>query len=242
MTDDDIRLAKERLMKLWDAYESQELELQAAVKKLNNLETRNKDKDRVIETLRELIESKDQELGKLEIERSSLERESSDFRNRLEETSVSLNQERARYKKLFIITQELEREVDRLTRELEERDRWFRDNMSFFEEFPTRVGKRLGMVSKPRKSLLEELGDKPALPKEENIEAPKATFERVDPREETLKVFMDIPGLDEEKAKVLMDAGYDSEEKLKGASPFELVKIDGITPTLARKITDHMKA
>jgi DNA repair exonuclease SbcCD ATPase subunit len=241
MTDDDLRLAKERLMKLWDAYESQELELQAAVKKVGSLETRNKDKERVLETLRELVESKDQELRKVEIERSSLDRESTDYRSRLEETSSSLNQEKARYKKLFIITQELEREVDRLTRELEERDRWFRDNMSFFEEFPTRVGKRLGMVSKPRKSLLEELGDKPALPKESG-EGAKTTFQRVDPSEEALRSFMDIPGLDEEKAKILVDAGYDSTDKLKGASPFELVKLDGITPTLARKITDHLKA
>ncbi len=242
MTDDDLRLAKERLMKLWDAYESQELELQGAMKKVNSLESRNADKDRVLETLRELVEAKDKEIGKLEIDRSSLERESSDYTNRLEETSASLNQERTRYKKLFIITQELEREVDRLSRELEERDRWFKDNMSFFEEFPSRVGKRLGMVSKPRKSLMDELGERPALPKEAGGESTKATFQRVDPAEEAMKVLQDIPGLDEVKMRVLIEAGYDSAEKLKTASPFELVKLEGITPTVARKITDHLKA
>lgn len=83
MTDDDLRLAKERLMKLWDAYESQELELQGAMKKVNSLESRNSDKDRVLETLRELVESKDKEIGKLEIDRSSLDRESSDYRTNL---------------------------------------------------------------------------------------------------------------------------------------------------------------
>ena len=124
-----------------------------------------------------------------------------------------------------------------------EGDRWFRDNMSFFEEFPTRVGKRMGMVAKPKKSLLEELGDgkepsklSPA-PKED-----KATFERVDPKEEAMKELADIPGLDDEKVNILINAGYDSKEKLMGVSPFELVKLEGITPTIARKITDHLKA
>lgn len=243
MTDDDLRIAKERLMKLWDAYESQELELQAAVKKVSDLESKQKDKERVIETLRELVESKDKELRKHEISLNSFDRETKDCQTKLDEVSESLNQERSRYKKLFVITQELEREVDRLTKELDERDRWFRDNMSFFEEFPTRVGKRIGMVSKPRKSLIEELGEAKqasSLPPS-GEEGEKATFERVDPKEEAKAELSDIPGLDEEKVSILVDAGYDSKEKLKGVSPFELVKLEGITPTIARKITDHFK-
>jgi replicative superfamily II helicase len=244
MTDDDLRLAKERLMKLWDAYESQEIELQAAVKKVSDLENRQKDKERVIETLRELVESKDTELRKYEMNTTSIERESTDYKTRLEEVSDSLNQERARYKKLFVITQELEREVDRLTKELDERDRWFRDNMSFFEEFPTRVGKRLGMASKPRKNLIEELGEgkassKPALPPED---VAKTTFERVDPKEEAMNELLEVPGIDDDRATILVNAGYDSLDKLKDVSPFELVKLEGITPTIARKISDHLKA
>lgn len=244
MTDDDIRLAKERLMKLWDAYESQELELQAATRKISDLDSKHQDKDRVIETLRELVESKDQELRKLEITYNSIERETNDFRKRLDETTTSLNQERSRYKKLFVITQELERDVDRLTKEVDERDRWFRDNMSFFEEFPTRVGKRLGMASKPRKSLIDELEEEPpsVQPVKDDIETNRTTtFQRVDPREETKKDFLDIPGIDEERADILIKAGYGSTEELKKASPFELVKLEGITPTVARKITDHLK-
>jgi len=243
MTDDDLRIAKERLMKLWDAYESQELELHAAVKKVSDLDSKQKDKERVIETLRELVESKDKELRKNEMNITNIDRESKDFRVRLDDVSESLNMERARYKKLFVITQELEREVDRLTKDLDERDRWFRDNMSFFEEFPTRVGKRMGMVAKPKKSLLEELGDgKEPSKLSPASEEEKATFERVDPKEEAMKELTDIPGLDDEKVAILVSAGYDSKDKLKGVSPFELVKLEGITPTIARKITDHLKA
>ncbi|MCW8800510.1 MAG: helix-hairpin-helix domain-containing protein [Desulfobacter sp.] len=245
MTDDELRLAKERLMKLWDAYESQEKEMAAALARIKDLEEKEKDKERIILTLRELVDSKDAELRKYEIKGSSLDKETSEYKERLQEVTESLNMERSRYKKLYIITQELEGEVDTLTKELESRDRWFRDNLSFFDELPHRMGKRMDMIDSgsKKRSVLEELGapsDKPR-PKLAPA-ASEATFEKVDPKKEAMKDLLDIPGIDEDKAKVLMDAGFGDVEKLKGASPFELVKLDGITPTLARKITEHVKA
>jgi hypothetical protein len=200
----------------------------------------------VISTLRELVDAKDDELSKLEVKGNSLDKESKEYKERLKETTDSLALERSRYKKLYVLTQDLESEVDRLTKELDVRDRWFRDNMSFFEELPSRVGKRLDMIPKSgsKRSLLEELGE-PAERKRPQL-APvsdeNATFEKVDPAKEVLKDLMALPGMDETKAKVLVDAGYGNMEKLKAASPFELVKLEGITPTLARKITDHVKS
>ncbi|MEA3559133.1 MAG: hypothetical protein U9R75_07770 [Candidatus Thermoplasmatota archaeon] len=248
MTDDELRLAKERLMKLWDAYESQEKEMTAALARTKNLEEKEKDKERVIETLRELVDQKDTELRKLELKGSSLNKETSDNRTRLEELTTSLNMERARYKKLFVITQELEKEVDTLTRDLEGRDRWFRDNLSFFEELPARMGKRLDMVSSPgslrdRFAALNESQDRsrPSLAPSVD-ESEEKTFEKIDPKEASMKAILELPGIDEEKANVLIDAGYGDIDSLKGVSPFELVKLDGITPTVARKITDHVKA
>jgi len=246
MTDDELKTAKERLMKLWDAYEAQEKEMAAAMARIRDLEEREKDKERIIETLRELVDTKDEELRKLEVKESSLGKESADYKERLKETMDSLALERSRYKKLYVLTQDLEAEVDRLTRELEVRDRWFRDNMSFFEELPTRVGKRLEMIPRAgtRRSLLEELGEPSENKRPRLSPAPEehATFEKVDPKQEILNDLLALPGMDEAKAKVLMDAGYGDIEKLRAASPFELVKLDGITPTLARKITDHVRS
>ncbi|MFW3147022.1 MAG: helix-hairpin-helix domain-containing protein [Thermoplasmatota archaeon] len=245
MTDDELRLAKERLMKLWDAYEVQEKEMAAALAKVKDLEEKGKDKERVIETLRELVDQKDSELRKLELKGSSLDKETSDFRSRITELSESLNMERSRYKKLFVITQEMERDVERLTDEVEARDRWFRDNLSFFEEFPARVNKRVEMINRagsPR-SRLEELGPSEERPRPSlapSVE--ETTFQKIDPNEEAMKNLLNLPGVDQEKAKILLEAGYGDMDKLRKASPFELVKLDGITPTLARKITDHVKA
>ena len=160
MTDDELRLAKERLMKLWDAYESQEKEMAAALARIKDLEEKEKDKERVISTLRELVDSKDAELRKFEIKGSSLDKETSEYKERLQEVTESLNMERSRYKKLYVITQELEGGVDTLTKELESRDRWFRDNLSFFDELPHRMGKRIDMIEggTKKRSVLEELG------------------------------------------------------------------------------------
>jgi len=246
MTDDELRLAKERLMKLWDAYESQEKEMAVAKARINELEEKEKDKDRVISTLRELVDAKDAELRKLELKGSSLDKETVDCKTRLQETSDLLNLEKNRYKKLYLLSQELELEVDRLGKEVEARDRWFRDNLSFLEEFPQRMTKRTEMISSAaqKRPMLKELGapaekPRPALaPSVEEV----ATFEKVDPKDEAMKKLLEIPGIDQKKAKVLSDAGYGDIDKLKKASPFELVKLEGITPTLARKITDHVKA
>jgi chromosome segregation ATPase len=88
-------------MKLWDAYESQEKEMAAAMARIRDLEEKEKDKERIISTLRELVDSKDTELRKLEVKGSSLDKETSDFKVRLQETSDLLNLERNRYKRYF---------------------------------------------------------------------------------------------------------------------------------------------
>jgi replicative superfamily II helicase len=245
MTESELKQAKERLMKLWDAYETQERELKTALGRINDLEERQRDKERVIETLRELAESKDQELRKLEMDRTSSGKEALDLKGRLDEAQRLLELERGRFKKLFVLTQELEEDVGRLNKELEERDRWFKDNSALLEQFPTVLGKRLGMVSErpTSSSIAGEMSsyqetDRPSL-----LAAPdRTTFQKVDPELEAIERLKSIPGVDDTRAKVLLNAGYGSLEKLRSVSPFELLKLEGMTPTIARKITEHAKA
>ncbi len=245
MSDSELKQAKERLMKLWDAYETQERELKSAIGRVNDLEERQRDKERVIETLRELAESKDQELRKLELMSSSSGKEVSDLRNRLDEANRQLELERSRFKKLFVLTQELESDVDRLGKELDERDRWFRDNSAMLEQFPSVLGKRLGMVSeRPTTQSIES--EMPSMvgpaPAQARSGSERTTFEKIDPEKEALEHLRSIPGVDDARARTLLLAGYGSMEKLKTVSPFELLKLDGMTPTIARKITEHAKA
>ncbi|MBN1390471.1 MAG: hypothetical protein JXA22_07510 [Candidatus Thermoplasmatota archaeon] len=245
MTDEELRLAKERLMKLWDAYESQEKEMVAAMARIRDLEEKENDKERVISTLRELVDAKDSELRKLEVKGSSLDKETIDCRTRLQETTDLLNLEKNRYKKLYLLSRELEIDADRLSKELEVRDRWFRDNLSFLEELPQRLGRRLDMISDRDQPghTLRELGDSSHKPRPALAPSPDdgTTFEKIDPRDEAMKKLLEVPGMDEGKARTVTNAGFGDMEKLKKVSPFELVKLEGITPTLARKIADHVK-
>jgi replicative superfamily II helicase len=64
----------------------------------------------------------------------------------------------------------------------------------------------------------------------------------VDPEKEAIERLKAIPGVDEERARTLYTAGYATIDRLKEVSPFELLKLEGMTPTLARKITEHAKA
>ncbi len=246
MTEDETHLAKDRLMKLWDGYETQNKELNELRVRIGDLEAKEKDKERIIQTLRELVDTKDEEIRKFEIRGASLKNENIDMKNRIEDLSQSLDKERTRYKKLYIISESLEREVDHLKRNIEERDNWYKDNLSFLYELPERLTKRDEMIKRVagRSSLLDALEapstDRPALQSHEEEE--EATFQRVDPDAENLDELLSLPGIDEEKAQTLIEAGYSGFEKLKGTSPFDLVKLDGITPTIARKITEHVKA
>lgn len=60
-------------------------------------------------------------------------------------------------------------------------------------------------------------------------------------KEDVIKEFTKIKGIGKAKAELLHDKGFDSLDKLKKASAKDLVKIDGITETIAKNIKDHLK-
>jgi len=243
MTQDEMNDDRKKLYALWDGYEKQEEELKAARSMLKDMEAREKEKDRIIATLRELMETKDTQLRKFELASASNTDKMDDLQTRIRELDQTLTMERSRYKKLYYLTEELDQEVNRLRKGIEERDNWFKDNLSFLEEMPDRIRKWKEIVGRTsvRKTLLDALAPEG----DAKIEPPppqEMTFQKVDAREEVIGELSSISGLDETKAIALYDAGYTSLDKLRSASPFDLVKIEQINPTIARKIAQHFKA
>ncbi|MDG6226151.1 MAG: helix-hairpin-helix domain-containing protein [Candidatus Thermoplasmatota archaeon] len=235
----DMEQDRKYLLKLWDGYEKQEEELRTSLTLIKELEAKEREKDRIIATLRELMEAKDSELRKYEVSKASVSNKVEDLTNRVRELEDTLQQERGRYKKLYYLTEEMDQEVRSLRKSLEERDNWFRDNLSFLEEMPDRIRKWKEIVNRTsmRRTLLDTLA-----PDDERMPEPEEpVFQKVDARGEAMKRLLSIPGMDEVKASFILDAGYDSIEKLKKAEPFDLVKVQGITPTLARKIDQNLK-
>jgi chromosome segregation ATPase len=236
MTGDDMTQDQKYLLQLWDGYEKQESELRASLSAIKDLEGREHEKDRVIATLRELLEAKDAELRKFELTKASSTDKVEDLQGRVRELEESLNVERNRYKKLYYLTEEMDQEVSRLRKALEERDNWFKDNLSFLEEMPDRIRKWREMSARTavRRTMLDSLA-----PETEKVAIPhkaEPQFQKVDPRAEAIKAFSALPGIDEAKASVIYEAGYTSMDQLRKAEPFDLVKLEGITPTIARKV------
>jgi chromosome segregation ATPase len=241
---DEMTQDQKYLMQLWDGYEKLESELTEARSSLKEMEGRDREKERVIATLRELLEAKDSELRKHELGKASATDKVEDLQVRVRELEETLQVERNRYKKLYYLTEEMDQEVARLRKALEERDNWFKDNLSFLEEMPDRIRKwrEISARTSVRKTLLDTLA-----PENERIAIPplqkeEPQFQKVDPRSEAIKTFSSLPGMDEARASVLFDAGYTSMDSLKKAEPFDLVKLEGITPTIARKVHQAIHA
>ncbi len=250
MSEEELDMAKGRLAKLWDAYEALDRENKYTLAKIKELNDKAREKDRIGVALRELIETRDTENRKLDIQKASLQNQVEDLKTRYEEQLADLEKERLRYRKLYLITEDLEMEVDTLRKGEEDRDQWFKANLMPLSEIPTLIELRQKMIGRlPSISStnyeLERIrpeSGKVEKPIEKEIEPEETTFERVDEKAEALNSLLELPGIDEVKAKALLEAGYSSVEKLKDVSPFELVKLQGITPTIARKISEFVKA
>lgn len=241
---------QERLAKLWDAYEAQEKEFESALKKIAVLEAKIKEKDRINETLRKVVEARDSELRELEIKCTALEQSLGRAEPKIEELTRQHRVEVERYNKIFAIAEELEEELVVARREIEARDDWYKRHLSVLE--------KLGDAIKDRSVLIESARALKETMKNMSLDSLKpkdgATFEKVSADdtkevkfESTAKAPVDfdeallkVNGMDKNRVQALKKAGFDNLEKIKNATTRELANAEGITPTLARKIKTEL--
>jgi hypothetical protein len=264
MADASLTKDQERLAKLWDAYEEQEREFNLALKKINDLEKKHKETSKINTTLKKVTEGRDREIREMEIKITALEEENSGFRPELERLEALYRDEKERYAKLFAITEELEEELDTARTELELRDRWFQQYFGQLENFTLALKERAIMIreskftspEKVKARKFEKVEDEP-----EEEEEKKVKFESLGPEDDddselsAVKIEGGDEGASEESAgedefggltklelinddlaKTLMDAGVTDVTKLAEMETIELAKIEGISPTLARKL------
>jgi len=241
---------QERLAKLWDAYEAQEKEFESALKKIAVLEAKIKEKDRINETLRKVVEARDGELRELEIKCTALELSIGRAEPKIEELTRQHRVEVERYNKIFAIAEELEEELAVARREIDARDEWYKRHLSVLE--------RLSEAIKDRSVLIESARALKETMKNMSLDSLKphdgATFEKV-PVDETKEVkfesaakgpvdleesLLKVSGMDKNRVLALKKAGFDDLEKIKNATTRELANAEGITPTLARKIKTEL--
>jgi chromosome segregation ATPase len=120
---------RQRLAKLWDAYEKQEKEMAALKEKVGHLENDLMDRERIIKSLKDVLESRDRRTRELEIEMTSLRGDKSGWEPRLKSLETDLRLERERFAKLFALAEELEEEVKLAKKAIAARDEWYRTHV-----------------------------------------------------------------------------------------------------------------
>ncbi|MCD6383647.1 MAG: hypothetical protein J7L88_04225 [Thermoplasmata archaeon] len=246
--DDELTRARERLKKLWTAYQTQERELDAALKKIESLEIRLKEKEKMIETLREVLEAREKEIKDLQMKNIELEGTIEELRPRIKELEEMHEKDLERYAKLFTLTEDLEAELERVRKEMALRDKWFEENLkpmynlcqSLYEREKLLEGVKGEERGDFRKRLDELSPEGEAVKKGEKApKEEKVKFEKLSAEDVLKGLLGDIRNMTEERIAALAAAGYDSEEALRKASVFDLMKVDGISPTLAKKIKER---
>lgn len=222
---------EERLAKLWDAYESQERELEQAQKKIEGLGAQLTDKDRIIETLRKVVDDRDKELRDSQVKLAELETVRSKFEPKISELETLYAHEKERYSKLFAITEELEEELAISKKAIENRDRWFNSNLAYLKNITSILDERVKLIdttAHTRDVTTAAVTENPT-PAVESDKGPLT-------EDEAVAEFCKMGGMTENRAHSLYNAGFKSKSDLSKASVVELSKVEGISPTLARKI------
>ena len=270
MSEEVLSKDQERLAKLWDAYEEQEREFNLALKKIAELEKKKREFEKINATLKKVTEGRDREIRELEIKVTALEEENSQFRPELERLENLYQDEKERYAKLFAITEELEEELGAARTELEIRDRWFQKYFGQLESFNVAMKERAIMIRESRftspervRSIkferLEEPGDEDRPEPEVDEKPARIKFETVvedetspgedeekkeDPAGdagEDMESLLKLELVDDELADKLKAAGITSAAKLAETSQLDLAMIEGVSPTLARKLIQAAK-
>lgn len=227
---EDMTRDKERLAKLWDAYETQEKEFNQALTRIKALEDQVKDRDRIIDTLKKVVESRDRELREQEIRLTALTDEQARSDPVIRTLKTSLREEKERYAKLFAITEELEEELEEARKQSTVRDQWFRSNVGKLEALDQAIRERAAMIAAAAPSVLREPVKKPVF-REVPTELP--------PLNESVTSLKTLPSVDEDVAHKLYNSGYFSPGHIKDVPAADLARVEGISPTLARKITEE---
>jgi len=146
---------RQRLAKLWHAYEKQEKEMAGLKEKIARHDNDLMDRDRIIRSLKDVLETRDRRTRELEIELTSIRGDKSAWEPKLKSLETDLRLERERFAKLFALAEELEEEVKVAKKAIESRDEWYKNHvdvlgniqraMDDYDKMMTTLGKQVEM-------------------------------------------------------------------------------------------------
>ncbi len=221
---------RERLAKLWDAYEVQEEELEREREDKEKISKEADEKTRIFESLNEMIEKRDKQLREQEVLITSMKKEIEKYDKENKDLKEKFDAEREKVKGFFEGEEDVENDFVVAVKAIKARDKWFFDNLGVLEQLAESVPVRKDMIVKKsfeipekKETKLEEKEEEKELPEKKNI----------------VDLFVTIPGIGPKKAEALYDEGYTSVELLKEAKPAKLS--DVLSPTLVKAVQKAVK-
>jgi chromosome segregation ATPase len=138
---------RQRLAKLWEAYEKQEKDFAALKDRVGGMEAEVADRDRIVKSLKDVLETRDRRTRELEIENTTLRNEKTSYEPRMQQLTTDLRIERERFAKLFALAEELEEEIKMAKKAIEVRDEWFRTHVDVFADIQRAVDDHQRMIN-----------------------------------------------------------------------------------------------
>ena len=137
---------RQRLAKLWEAYEKQEKDFAALKDRIGGMEAEVADRDRIIKSLKDVLETRDRRTRELEIENTTLRNEKVNYEPKVQQLTTDLRIERERFAKLFALAEELEDEIKMAKKAIMARDEWFRTHVDVFADIQRAVDDHQRMI------------------------------------------------------------------------------------------------
>jgi chromosome segregation ATPase len=120
---------RQRLAQLWDAYEDQEKEVNHLKDQVDTLKMTLDEKERIIRSLKEVLQTRDTENRELHIELTALRSERTTWDPKLKDLEQKLRLQKDSFGKLYKLAEELDLELKEARSQIEARDRWYKKNI-----------------------------------------------------------------------------------------------------------------
>ena len=145
---EQLAMEKERLDKLYVAYQALQSEFDDSKAHIEVLEKEAIDKEIEKEGLVELLNEKDSRIRNLEIESAKAGTRVKHLEPELEKMEEMYTREQARLGRVFDVAEELDEALQTATAELKARDDWYVEHMKIFEDIKKVTETRFEMIDR----------------------------------------------------------------------------------------------
>ena len=145
---EQLAMEKERLDKLYVAYQALQSEFDDSKAHIEVLEKEAIDKEIEKEGVEELLNEKDSRIRNLEIESAKAGTRVKHLEPELEKMEEMYTREQARLGRVFDVAEELDEALQTATAELKARDDWYVEHMKIFEDIKKVTETRFEMIDR----------------------------------------------------------------------------------------------